>query len=77
MNTVVKILTDDLGEKRDKHLHHWHYVVYKGGPQTLCQGEYFGEGESGCEFVVKKVKRGGITCPDCLSEIKGYKSVKL
>jgi len=76
-HSVVKILSDDCGEKREKEFQFWHYVANKGGSQTLCQGEFFGVGESGCEFKTKFVERGGITCPECLKEIKEIKSIKL
>lgn len=76
MNRLVKILTDDLGEKRDNPK--WCLIhEIAGGNATFCGGEYFGSGESGCEFLTKKSKRGGITCPDCLEKIKIIKAVKL
>ena len=77
MNHLVKILTDDYGEPREKYLQYWHYVVDRGGNQTLCEGEFFGAGESGCEFEEKSVSRGGITCPKCLQHIKEIKAIKL
>lgn len=77
MNYLVKILSDDYGEPRDKASQYWHFVVSKGGNQTLCEGEFFGQGESGCEFKVKEVERGGITCPNCLEQIKEIKAIKL
>lgn len=77
MNYLVKILSDDSGEPREKYQQYWHYVTNKTGNQTLCEGEFFGFGESGCEYEVKQVKRGGITCPKCLAEIKDIKAIKL
>jgi hypothetical protein len=75
---LVKILTSDDGDKRDKDLQYWHLVeIVGGGPATFCQGEYFGHGESGCEYEEKEVKRGGITCPLCLERLKWVKSIKL
>lgn len=76
MNYLVKILSDDRGEKRDSPV--WclsHQVT--GGSATLCGGEYYGEGESGCEFKVKNTQKGGITCHECIRIIKEIKSVKL
>lgn len=77
MNHLVKILSDNAGEIRDKDFQYWHFVSNKGGSQTLCEGEFFGYGESGCEFEEKSVERGGITCPKCLEFIKEIKSIKL
>lgn len=77
MNYLVKILKDDNGEYRDKDHQFWHLVVNWTGTQTFCEGEFFGYGESGCEFEEKKVKRGGINCPKCLEKIKEIKKVKL
>jgi len=77
MNYLVKILSDDSGEPREKDFQFWHYVVDKGGTQTLCEGEFFGKGESGCEFETKTIYRGGITCPNCLQQIKEIKAIKL
>ena len=77
MNYLVKILKDNNGEVRDKDQQFWHLVVNYTGSQTFCEGEFFGYGESGCEFEEKSVKRGGITCPKCLKKIKEIKKVKL
>ncbi|CAM1341778.1 hypothetical protein [Tenacibaculum aestuarii] len=78
MNYLVKILCDDNGEPRDKYLQHWHYVKTTcGDSATLCDGEYFGFGASGCEYETKSVKKGGITCPKCLDFIREIKSIKL
>lgn len=75
-HTVVKILTSDQGEKYDKPK--WHLVTeIAGGNATLCGGEYFGSGESGCDYKVKRVDKGGITCEDCLKEIRIIKALKL
>lgn len=77
MNHLVKILRSDDGEPREEDQQVWHYVVNKQGTQTLCEGEFFGYGESGCEYEVKTLKRGGITCPKCLEFIKEMKDIKL
>ena len=78
MNNLVKILSSDEGEPREKHLQYWHYVdCVCGDPCTLCEGEYFGLGQSGCEYKTKIVGKGGITCPLCLARIKGIKAIKL
>lgn len=76
MNHLVKILSDDSGEKRDNPV--WclsHEIT--GGNATLCGGEFYGEGESGCDYKIKSTEKGGITCEDCLRIIRKIKSVKL
>lgn len=76
MNHLVKILSADDGEKRKNTK--WCLVVNKcAGNMTLCEGEYFGMGESGCEYEYKTVEKGGITCSDCLAQIKYIKNIKL
>jgi len=78
MNNLVKILSSDDGEIRDKENQVWCLVeTVCGDSATFCQGEYFGFGASGCEFEVKTVERGGITCPRCIERIKTIKSVRL
>jgi len=77
MNQLVKILKDHSGEPREKELQFWHYVVNYTGSATLCEGEFFGYGESAVEFKTNTVKRGGITCPKCLARIKQMKAIKL
>lgn len=79
MNRLVKILTDDSGIERRVELQYWHLVDPTNaiGDATLCEGEFFGVGESGCDYQTKQVQRGGITCPECLSKIKTIKAVKL
>jgi len=73
MAHVVKLFTNDYGEKYDNP--QWHYVHENcGGAVAFCSGEYFGAGESGCEY---KDKEGKITCPDCIALIKTIKTVKL
>ncbi len=75
---VVKLLSDDDGVDYDKDQQVWHYSGEStGDPCVLCSGEYFGEGQSNCKFIEKRVKRGGITCKKCLRIIKEYKAIKL
>jgi len=45
--------------------------------RTLCNGEVFGASEGNARGEVKKVKRGGITCPNCLQKLREYKAIKL
>lgn len=73
MPAVVKIITDNYGEKRDSPKWHWIATV-AGGSATLCDIEYFGYGESGCIY---KVKDGKITCQKCIEIIKKIKAIKL
>jgi hypothetical protein len=77
MNHLVKILSDDAGEERDKELQYWHLAIHNTGSQTLCEGEFFGYGESGCIYRERTVERGGITCPKCIQFIDEIKAVKL
>lgn len=71
--TVVKIISDDSGYKRDNPV--WCYVhTIAGGNATLCGGEYFGYGENSCTY---KVKTGKITCQRCREIIKRIKTVQL
>lgn len=56
----------------------WHYVDdVTSDPSALCTGEYFGLGASAVVYETKEVKRGGITCEQCLARIKKFKNVKL
>ena len=73
---VVKILTGDDYEERENPV--WCLVrTICGDRATFCAGEYFGYGASSCTFEVKYVKENGITCPDCLEEIKRIKNLKI
>lgn len=73
---VVQIIVDDDGE--DTNDNSWHLVVQPdGSPRTLCTGEVFGKGEGSAVFKNKVVARGGITCKNCLNEIRFFKSIKL
>ena len=56
----------------------WCLLIEKAGCGTpLCTGEVFGGGEGDATADVKSVKRGGVTCPQCLEEIKWIKSIRL
>jgi len=70
---VVKIIRDEDGSKI---LYaKWCYVhVICGGNASFCTGQYFGIGESRCEYISKQ---GKITCPDCIEKIKEIKSIAL
>lgn len=75
-NQLVKLLTNDDGDSYDDP--RWHLIDYNGSdPATFCSGEFFGYGQSGCDYDIKVVKRGGITCESCLEKIKDIKAVKL
>lgn len=75
MNHLVKILTDEYGEKEDSPK--WCLSVFNTGNMAFCSGQFYGFGESKVEYEIKQVKRGGITCERCISKIKDIKSVKL
>jgi len=73
MNSIVKIITDDDGELTYDNSYHL-VIDIAGGLTAFCTGEYFGEGESGCEYEVKK---GKITCQKCINPINKIKALKL
>lgn len=77
MNVLVKILVDDDGVEIDNPV--WHLVdpTNHQGNAPLCTAEFFGGGESAVIFEAKRVKRGGITCPQCIEKIKTIKAIKL
>lgn len=71
---LVKIKYDDYGEKIDNPK--WCYVFFCAGGETqLCQGQFFGEGESEVVYITKNT--GKVTCPECIAIIKEIKSIKL
>ncbi len=78
MNELVRIITADDGSKKDNP-DVWHLIspMNAQGSASFCEDEFFGSGESGCEFEVKYAKRGGITCRQCLDKIKVVKAIKL
>lgn len=77
MHQLVKLLFNDDGVEIDNPP--WCLVdpANRQGPSTLCSGEFFGEGESNCIYEEKNMIRGGITCVQCLSDIRCYKSIRL
>lgn len=76
MHNLVRILSSDDGEKRDDPV--WCLVEPTSfGDATFCQGEFFGAGESCCEYKLKSVKRGGITCSRCLERLQFARTVVL
>ena len=78
MNQLVQIHINDDGDETN-YPHRWHLVdpCNRQGRASLCTSEFFGIGESACEFTEKESLRGGIDCPDCLKIIRAYKKVKL
>jgi len=78
MNTLIRLHTHDDGSEHDL-AEYWHLAdpTNSQGPAILCTQEYYGYGESGCKYDFKIVKKGGITCPDCLEKLKILKGVKL
>lgn len=76
MNHVAKLICHDDGEPAENG--NWHLVVVRAGsPMLLCNGVFFGYGEGGARADTKKVARGGITCPDCLDQIREIKAIRL
>lgn len=77
MNHLVKIISNDDGDKLSKEEQVWHVAIKSDALRTLCTGEAFGFGESSCEYEEKWVKRGGITCDACLQKVKFIKKIRL
>jgi hypothetical protein len=76
VNQLVKLLTHDDGDPADND--DWHLsVVRAGSTALLCTGEFYGYGEGGATAETKSVLKGGITCPDCLRDIREIKAVRL
>lgn len=54
---------------------YWHLLSMNyGDPNCFCNGVFLNDG---MVYQEKTIKRGGITCPDCLMLVRAYKSVKL
>ncbi len=76
MALLVKILSSDDGSKRNNRV--WCYFTNESATKrTFCEGEAFGVGDSSCEFKLKEVQKGGITCPKCIAKIKTIQAIKL
>ena len=79
MAILVKILTDDDGNKKDNPkwcLSH----NFGDARRTVCTGECFGYGEGIAIFETKELKRRGkhgITCSRCIEIIKFCQSINL
>jgi hypothetical protein len=75
MNHLVKLITNEDGDPCPPL---WHLAGCVGGSNAvLCTGEVYGEGEGAAVTETKSVKRGGITCNACISQIREIKSVRL
>ncbi len=74
---AVKIISNDDGEEVDEPK--WHLGVdYIGGAHsTLCTGEFYGFGESNVVFETKKIHKGLIDCPACVTIITEMKRISL
>jgi len=79
---IVKLLTEEertgiYGSKGfpESEDNNWHATInlLPEGYQTACSVSLTG----GVTYEEKEVKRGGITCPHCLSAIEEYKAIKL
>ena len=77
MNALVRYFTNEDGDTAENDFWHLSDPTSWDAPRTLCDGQVFGDGESGIEYEAKLVKRGGITCPKCLESVKTMKAVKL
>lgn len=78
MNHLVMLTINEDGEAISAIDRRWCLIDgVSGSDATLCTGEVFGYGEGGARGNHKAVKRGGITCEDCLGKIEFYKSIRL
>ena len=77
MNHCVKFITDHDGSAFKDNFWHLVFDDFTGIRRTFCTGDVIDEGETDAEVRHKHVKRGGITCDDCLDKIKQIKSIKL
>lgn len=75
MNRLYKItLTEDL-EVVD--CPKWCVLAFgQDTNRVLCTGDAL-DGGSSFQYETKVVKKGGITCEDCLLALKHYKAIKL
>lgn len=82
MHDVFKMTVSEDGENMP-HGDLWHAGGSDGyAPTLLCTGEVFDEhgtldAEGFAKCISKTVKRGGITCPSCMNQIKSIKAIKL
>lgn len=76
MHTLVKITHNEDGDKMDRPP--WCFsVVRSGSPMAMCSMQVYGYGEGSAKYETKQAERGGITCPQCLAEIKEIKAIRL
>jgi len=79
MNHLVKILIDDDGESIPPEEQTWCLVSPNpicDTPRTLCKSEVL-DIDTDAVWKSKTVKKGGITCQDCIQIVKAFKAVKL
>lgn len=74
-HTLIKITTPDSFADESAVDGYWHLLSENyGDAEVFCSGGFLVDGMG---YVEKEVKRGGITCPDCLRLVKAYKAVRL
>ena len=74
MNWLLKITTDEDGaippvDQR------WHVLVHSDTIRTACGHAYDDGGD--IAGIERAVKRGGITCGNCLKTVKQFKGISL
>ena len=76
MNYLVKLLTTEDGDSI--YDPKWCLSVeIAGASSALCSQQCYGIGNSPVHYETKAIKRGGITCPECLEKIREIKAIKL
>ena len=76
-HTLVRITKTEDNENVNIIDQVWCVTAFGGDTtRTLCTGEAI-DGSSHVEVDTKTVKRGGITCEECLDAIKHYKAIRL
>lgn len=76
-HALVRFLSTEDGEEPQGTDKKWHWIISVDASRALCSGQVFGYGESAIDYEIKLVKKGGITCPNCLQMIKEFKAIKL